>query len=65
MKDVPVLPPSWLSTLAEKCEAGEILYDLAICENHAADAHKPYLSLRTKQMVASRQGAGSAQFPPR
>ena len=45
----------WLSTLAEKCEAGEILYDLAICENHAADAHKPYLSLRTKQMVASRQ----------
>ena len=35
----------WLSTLAEKCEAGEILYDLAICENHAADAHKPYLSL--------------------
>ena len=40
---------------AEKCEAGEILYDLAICENHAADAHKPYLSLRTKQMVASRQ----------
>lgn len=36
----------WLSTLAEKCEAGEILYDLTICANHAADAHKPYLSLR-------------------
>lgn len=36
----------WLSTLAEKCEAGEILYDLAIRENHAADAHKPYLLLR-------------------
>lgn len=36
----------WLSTLAEKCEAGEILYDLAICGNHAADAHKPYLLLK-------------------
>lgn len=35
----------WLSTLAEKCEAGEILYDLTIRENRAADAHKPYLSL--------------------
>ncbi len=36
----------WLSTLAEKCEAGEILYDLVIRENHAADAHKPYLLLK-------------------
>lgn len=35
----------WLSTLAEKCEAGEILYDLTIHENHAADAHKAYLVL--------------------
>ena len=24
---------------------------MAICENHAADTHKPYLSLRTKQMA--------------
>lgn len=39
----------WLSTLAEKCEAGEILYDLAIQENHAAEAHKPYLSFRIPQ----------------
>lgn len=30
----------WLSTLAEKCEAGEILYDLQIVENHATDEHK-------------------------
>lgn len=36
----------WLSTLAEKCEAGEILYDLTVRENHAADVHKPYLLLR-------------------
>ena len=35
----------WTSTLAEKCEAGEILYDLTIKDNHAADAHKPYLTL--------------------
>ena len=35
----------WLSTLAEKCEAGEILYDLRIKENHAADEHKAGLTL--------------------
>lgn len=35
----------WLSTLDEKCEAGEILYDLTIQDNHAADIHKPYLQL--------------------
>lgn len=35
----------WLSTLEEKCEAGEILYDLTIKENHAADLHKAYLVL--------------------
>lgn len=35
----------WLSTLEEKCEAGEILYDLKIKENHAADVHKAYLVL--------------------
>ncbi|MGI6816696.1 DEAD/DEAH box helicase [Bacteroides sp. KG123] len=35
----------WLSTLTEKCEAGEILYDLQIRENHAAAVHKPYLLL--------------------
>lgn len=35
----------WLSTLVEKCEAGEILYDLKITDNHAADKHKAYVIL--------------------
>lgn len=35
----------WLSTLAEKCEAGEIIYDLKIKENHAANEHKAGLLL--------------------
>jgi len=35
----------WLSTLAEKCEAGEIIYDLKIKENHATDEHKAGLVL--------------------
>lgn len=35
----------WLATLDEKCEAGEILYNLTIQDNHAADLHKPYLQL--------------------
>lgn len=35
----------WLSTLAEKREAGEILYDLKITSNHAADAHVAYVTL--------------------
>ena len=35
----------WLSTLAEKCEAGEIIYNLRIRENHAAAEHKAYLLL--------------------
>lgn len=35
----------WLSTLAKKCEAGEIIYNLRIRENHAADEHKAYLLL--------------------
>lgn len=39
----------WLSTLADKCEAGEILYDLRIKENHAADEHKASLILSRKK----------------
>lgn len=35
----------WLSTLVEKCEAGEILYDLRIIDNHAADTHHAYITL--------------------
>ena len=34
----------WLSTLAEKCEAGEIIYDLKIKENHAADEYRAGLT---------------------
>ena len=35
----------WLATLEEKNENGEILYDLVIRQNCAADIHKPYLLL--------------------
>ena len=30
----------WLSTLDEKMDAGEIIHDLRIIENHATDEHK-------------------------
>lgn len=49
----------WLSSLAEKCEAGEILYDLRILENHAANEHKASLTL------ALSQGEGRGEAPPR
>lgn len=48
----------WLSTLAEKIEAGEILYNLSISENHAADAHKPYLTL-----ISGEDAAAEAETP--
>lgn len=35
----------WLATLAEKQEAGEILYNLKIVENRAADSHKAFITL--------------------
>lgn len=35
----------WLSSLGEKCEAGEILYDLRISDNRAADEQKAGLVL--------------------
>lgn len=42
----------WLSTLEEKREAGEILYDLSIAEHHASDEHKAYIVLeREKETV--------------
>lgn len=44
----------WLSTLAEKCEAGEIIYDLRIKENHAADEHKAHLLLVRSEECESR-----------
>ncbi|ADV43332.1 AAA domain-containing protein [Bacteroides helcogenes] len=48
----------WLSTLAEKSEAGEILYDLTIRDNHAADVHKPYLVFSL--LVPSSRSEGEA-----
>ena len=36
----------WLSTLEEKREAGEILYDLRIVENKASQPHKATVTLR-------------------
>lgn len=36
----------WFATLDEKIQAGEILYDLQVEENHASDPHKAYVSLR-------------------
>lgn len=45
----------WLSTLAEKCEAGEILYELHIKENHAADKHKAHILLSQKKNEPSSE----------
>ncbi len=35
----------WLSSVAEKREAGELFYNLRLVENHASDAHKAYVVL--------------------
>jgi len=35
----------WLNTLDEKCEAGEILYDLCIVDNQASKPHKATITL--------------------
>ncbi len=50
----------WNSTLAEKCEAGEILYGLTIIENHASAEHKPYLRFRCRTVSPSEAGRGEA-----
>lgn len=39
----------WLSTLDKKRDAGEILYDLTIVENHASQAHKAFIILSIPQ----------------
>lgn len=39
----------WFSTLDEKRDAGEILYDLTIVENHASQAHKAFIILSIPQ----------------
>ncbi|KAA6348576.1 hypothetical protein EZS27_003986 [termite gut metagenome] len=41
----------WLSTFAEKCDAGEILYDLKIIENCASDEHKAYVVLSKSNRI--------------
>lgn len=35
----------WLSTLDEKCEAGEILFNLKLVDNRAADVNHPFVQL--------------------
>jgi hypothetical protein len=45
----------WLSTLEEKREAGEILYDLKIIDNHASNKHKAYVTLEKKATVTSEE----------
>lgn len=47
----------WLSTLTEKCEAGEILYDLRIIENHAADEHKANIILSRVKTAINEEEA--------
>ena len=51
----------WLSTLEEKCESGEILYDLTIQENCAADVRKPYLLLGRGRMPLAAVPSGFQQ----
>lgn len=54
----------WLSTFTDKCDSGEILYDLRMTENHAANPHKasitfaiPFTSYDEEQALPNfRQG---------
>lgn len=50
----------WLATLEEKCEAGEILYDLKIVDNHAADEDKAYLKVTTSPPYGGGGNGGEA-----
>ncbi len=38
----------WLSSLSEKLDAGEIMPNLTIVENHASNEHKPYIRFATQ-----------------
>ena len=53
----------WLSTLEEKRETGEILYDLRMVENHAADEHKPYLILALADAGSTTDAADVCMLP--
>lgn len=56
----------WLSTLDEKCEAGEIIYDLRMKKNHAADEQKAHLVLSRQPqfLVAGSSGESAASYLP-
>lgn len=45
----------WLSTFQEKQDAGEIVADLRLVENHADDTDNPYLILNYLHPISSRQ----------
>lgn len=47
----------WLSTLAEKQEAGEILVDLRLLENNAACEQRPTVTLQTDTPPTDGEGA--------
>lgn len=56
----------WLSTLAEKEEAGEIIYHLHLKENHAADLHKAYLVFERREhpnVATEQEGMGAQTLP--
>lgn len=52
----------WLSTLAEKCENGEIIYDLRIKENHASNPHKAHLIFNRPQPNEKRSNQTLPNF---
>ncbi len=52
----------WLSTYAEKLEAGEVLSQLRIRENHAADEHKASLILKRTEPDEPETGEALPNF---
>lgn len=46
----------WLSTLTEKCEAGEILFDLELSVNHAASEEHAYVVFNRRPPVEATEG---------
>lgn len=41
----------WLSSLTDKLDSGEILYDLEVIENHADDEHKAHIIFKIAQQL--------------
>lgn len=54
----------WLSTLEEKQDAGQILYDLNIKENHATDQHKAYIIFCLGEGDSATQAEPYHSAPP-